>query len=179
MTPDETSPTEFKKIRGADQSHIKGWGTDADPENDPAYPMKKRIDAEQRGYTWDKPPQQPVNVEILHSVERPDITAVFGTSMPPKGLSGMIRRFAFKYSESSYSHWLPLILADRIAVFEGIWDDLKHGHITNIFGERGWQAEWKYNRKAFVQKAAVVTVVTSAVIAVLLPRKKKKKFKLF
>ncbi len=49
---------------------------------------------------------QPVNVEVLHSNERPHLTAVFGTSSPPSGLSGSIRRFAFRYSESSYGHWL-------------------------------------------------------------------------
>ena len=36
----------------------------------------------------------------------------------------MIRRFAFKYSESSYGHWLPLMLADRVNKVEGVLDDL-------------------------------------------------------
>ncbi len=74
--------------------------------------MKKRNNEEQKGYTWERPPQQPIDVEILRSVERPFVTSVFGTSTPPAGLSGKIRRFAFKYSESSYGRWLPLVLAD-------------------------------------------------------------------
>jgi len=157
---------------GKDYSQIKGWGIDADPENDPTYPMKHRTDDEQNGYSWERPPQQPVNVEILHSNERPNVSAVFGTSSPPSGLSGMIRRYAFKYSESSWGHWLPLILADRVNAVEGIIDDLKRGYVPNIFAERGWKAEWKYNRKGLVTKVLVSVLVTSAVIA-LLSRKSK------
>ncbi|KAA5541221.1 hypothetical protein [Adhaeribacter rhizoryzae] len=148
-----------------DYSHIKGWGIDADPKNDPTYPMKNRTDAEQTGYSWDRPSLQPVNTEILRSIERPNITAVFGTSTPPSGLSGMLRRFAFKYSESSYGHWLPLLLADRVNVVEGVLDDLKNGHVPNIFAEKGMKAEWQHNRLGVIQKLAVAAVLTVGVIA--------------
>ncbi|PRY55328.1 hypothetical protein B0I27_101297 [Arcticibacter pallidicorallinus] len=141
-----------------------GWAIDADPKNDPTYPMKKRSNEEHKGYTWERPTQQFVDVEVLHSNERPNITAVFGTSTPPSGLSGMIRRKAFEYSENHYGHWLPLILADRINVVEGIVDDLKRGHIPNIFAERGWNAEWKYNRKAALTKIAVGLALTAVLV---------------
>ena len=62
-----------------DPTQVKGWGVDADPKNDPTYPMKHRNDGEQQGYTWERPPQQPETVEVLHSNERPNLTAVFGT----------------------------------------------------------------------------------------------------
>lgn len=168
MNTDETRPEEFENKRSSDHSHIKGWGVDADPENDPTYPIKKRNNAEHKGYTWDRPPQQEIDIEVLHSVERPNITATFGTAAPPKGLSGMIRRMAFKKSESSYGRWLPLVLADRIGVYEGIIDDIKRGYFPNTFAERGWQAEWKYNRKNFVIKMAATALVTTAVVGVLL-----------
>src|SRR5690606_39028405 len=100
-------------------SHIKGWGVDADPENDPTYPMKLYTGDDHRRLDWERPPQQPETVEILHSNERPTVPAVFGTTLPPSGLSGAIRRQAFKYSESSFGHWLPLLLADRVHVVEG------------------------------------------------------------
>lgn len=174
MTADETRPQDFKNIRssGTDPTTIKGWSQDADPDNDPTYPIKSRDNSEQQGYTWKRPPQQPVEMEILHSVERPNITAVFGTSSPPSGLSGMLRRHAFKYSESSFGHWLPLILADRINEVEGIIDDIKHGKIPNFFAERGWGAEWKYNRKGFLVKAAAATVISALVTVMLVPKKK-------
>jgi hypothetical protein len=51
-------------------------------------------------------------------------------------------------------HWVPLVVADRIGVVEGIVDDLKQGHIPNIFAERGWGAEWKYNRDGMIKNIA-------------------------
>lgn len=158
-----------------DYKDIKGWGIDADPENDPTYPIKKRTSEEHKGYTWERPPQQPATVEVLHSNERPNLTAVFGTPLPPAGLSGRIRRYAFKYSESSYMHWLPLILADRVNVVEGIMDDLKQGHIPNVFAERGWTAEWKYNRKGIIQKAITGVLIAGVAITLLSLNKSRKK----
>lgn len=166
MNTDETRSSDFINKRREDYSHIKGWGVDADPKNDPTYPVKKRTNEEHEGYNWERPPQQEVDIEILRSVERPNISATFGTSVPPKGLSGMVRRMAFKKSESSYGRWLPLVIADRIGVYEGIIDDLKRGYFPNTFAERGWKAEWKYNRKSFVLKIATAVAAT-AVIGVL------------
>ena len=150
-----------------DYTQIKGWGVDADPQNDPTYPMKHRNNGEQAGYSWQRPPQQPIDVEVLHSNERPNVTAVFGTSTPPAGVSGMIRRSAFNYSESSYGHWLPLMLADRVSVVEGMVDDLKHGHVPNIFAERGWKAEWKHNRTSLAGRVLAGAALTFAATAYL------------
>jgi len=151
-----------------DYSHINGWGIDADPANDPTYPMKPhRTDDEQKGYSWERPTQQSTSVEVLHSNERPNVTAVFGTSTPPSGLSGMIRRFAFKYSENSYLHWLPLIFADRVNVVEGVVDDLAHGHIPNIFAEKGYKAEWKHDKIGLLTKFAVGIVLVGGVVALI------------
>ncbi|MDB5243820.1 MAG: hypothetical protein JWP57_4446 [Spirosoma sp.] len=158
-------------------SHIPGWGIDADPKNDPTYPMKHRTDAEQSGYSWERPTLQPVNIEVLHSNERPNITAVFGTSTPPSGLSGQIRRYAFKYSENEYKHWLPLILADRVNVVEGIIDDFKNGKIPNIFAEKGLKAEWKYDKTAFATRVVVTALVTTLVVGLLFGRQKPKKYR--
>lgn len=148
-----------------DPSQIKGWGVDVDPRNDPTYPMKHRDDGEHAGYSWKRPPQQPIDTEILHSIERPNVTSVFGTSTPPAGLSGVIRRIAFRYSESSYGHWLPLMLADRVSVVEGVLGDLKHGHVPNIFAELGWKAEWKHNRSSLVRRILIRVVLFTAAVA--------------
>jgi hypothetical protein len=159
---------------GKDFSHIKGWGIDADPKNDPTYPMKPhRTDAEQTGYSWERPTLQPETVEVLQSNERPNLTAVFGTSTPPSGLSGMIRRYAFKYSEGHWGHWIPLLLADRVNVVEGVIDDLRHGHVPNIFAEKGWKAEWKHNPKGLVTKVATTVLVATALVALVTRRNKR------
>ena len=145
-------------------SEVIGWGIDADPENDPVYPMKTRNNGEHAGYTWERPPQQAETVEILHSNERPNLSAVVGTSVPPAGLSGMIRRRAFDYSENSYAHWVPLMLADRIGMVEGIVGDLAGGRVPNIFGEMGLKAEWKHNRASLITKIAVGTASIGIVV---------------
>ena len=173
MTTDETKPENFKNKRGGDHSHIRGWGIDIDPKNDPTYPIKKRTDEEVKGYSWERPEQQPIDIEVLHSVERPNITAVFGTAAPPRGLSGMIRRQAFKKSEASLGRWVPLILADRIDMIEGVVEDLKQGYFPNFFAEHGLKSEWKYNRKNFVIKTATIAAVASAAL-ILLSHKNKK-----
>ncbi len=154
-----------------DPSQIKGWGVDADPKNDPTYPMKNRNNGEHAGYSWERPPQQPITVEVLHSNERPDVTSVFGTSTPPLGLSGAIRRLGFRYSESSYGHWLPLVLADRVSVAEGFLEDLRQGHVPNVFAERGWKAEWEHNRTGLVGRVLVRAVLVSAAVAYLRRRR--------
>src|SRR5919107_760792 len=154
-----------------DPSQIKGRSVDADPKNDPTYPMKHRTDGEHAGYAWERPQQQPISVEVLHSNERPDVTTVFGTSTPPSGPSGAIRRLAFRYSESSYGHWLPLMLADRISVVEGVVGDLKQGHVPNVLAERGWNAEWEHNRADLVRRILVRAVLVFSVIAYLSSRK--------
>jgi hypothetical protein len=127
--------------------------------------MKIRNDGEHAGYGWERPPQQPITVEVLHSNERPDLTSVFGTSAPPSGPSGAIRRIAFRYSESSYGHWLPLVLADRVGVVEGILDDFRHGHVPNVFAERGWKAEWRHNRIGLARRVLVRAALISAAVA--------------
>lgn len=155
------------KNKAEDYKNIKGWGIDADPKNDPTYPMKKRTDDEHKGYSWDRPTQQPINIEVLHSNERPNVTAVFGTSAPPGGLSGMIRRYAFKHGEGSFAHWIPLIVADRVDAVEGILDDLMHGHIPNYFAEKGMKAQLKHDPKSLFTRLAVSAAVTAAVVVLI------------
>ena len=126
--------------------------------------MKKRTNEEHKGYTWERPTQQPINIEIHHSIERPNVTAVFGTAVPPRGLSGAIRRMAFKRSENEYSHWLPLILADRVDVVEGIIEDFKHGKVPNIFAEKGYVADWQHNKSGLLIRLGVLAGITAAVV---------------
>ncbi len=103
-------------------SHIKGWGSDLDHRNRPGYP-KERMPARLEGLHWTQPEQQRQDVDVFHSIERPDLTPVFGTSVPPTGLSGLIRRRAFRLSENDVRHWLMLFLADRVNAVEGIAED--------------------------------------------------------
>jgi hypothetical protein len=151
--------------------NIPGWGMDADPENEPTYPMKNYTGDDHERINYERSEQQPQDVEILMSNERPAMTRVFGNTVPPSGLSGMIRRYAFQNSEDRYRHWIPLILADRVNVFEGLIEDIKEGHFPNLIKERGLAMEWKHNRRCVIKKAAI-TAVAGVLICAWLKRKK-------
>jgi hypothetical protein len=150
--------------------NIPGWGMDADPENEPTYPMKNYTGDDHKRSNYERSPQQPINVELLMSNERPRPSAVFGTSVPPSGLSGVIRRYAFKHSEDRYRHWIPLIMADRINVFEGIIDDILHGILPNPVKERGWKVEMRYNPKKMITKTLIISLIAAAAVAWLIRR---------
>ncbi len=161
-----------------DPKQIKGWGIDADPKNDPTYPMRHRMNVGEDPESGNRPDNlQPVNEELLKSIERPNVSAVFGTPEPPRGLSGMIRRQAYKYSENEYKHWLPMILADRVDMVEGVLNDLAHGHVPNIFAERGAKMDWKYNRSGFIAKLATISLLTAGTIVLLSSKGDKKRSK--
>ena len=152
-------------------SHIEGWGADLDRKNRPAVPME-RMPARFIHPHEGKLPQQPENVEILVSTERPGITPIFGTAQPPKGLSGMIRRVAYNWSENDLRRWLLLLAADRVNVVEGIGEDLVHGKVPNVLAEMGIKAEWEHNRAGLVKKAVIAGAVVGTV-AYLLRRRER------
>ena len=131
-------------------SHLKGWGTDLDHARRPAYP-KERTPPRLENVPWKQPAQQRPRVPIFHSTEREGITPVFGSSVPPSGLSGLIRRGAFRLSENDLRHWLLLLFADRVNVVEGIIDDLRKSKRARVIaggllalGVIGW---WTRRRR--------------------------------
>lgn len=148
-----------RAVAAVDTSQIPGWGVDADPRNDPTYPMRNRAEDDAPGMNWRRPPQQGESVEVLQSIEHVRRPAVFGTSTPPSGLSGVIRRQAFVFSESQWMHWLLLILADRINTVEGVLDDLGRGHIPNLYKEMGMGADLQHNKRGVVSTTAGTVVV--------------------
>lgn len=145
-----------------DPAGVNGWGVDADPNNDPTYPYRLRSGQDARSGDWERPVRQRADVEILQSIEYGERPAVTGTTLPPKGVSGTIRRAAFGYSESDWRHWLLLLGADRVNVVEALFDDLAHGRVPNIPAELGMRAEWRHNRRGLVRKMAMA-VGTAAV----------------
>ncbi|HTF81892.1 MAG TPA: hypothetical protein VL947_09210, partial [Cytophagales bacterium] len=88
-----------------------------------------------------------------------------------------IRRFAFRFSEGSFGHWIPLLLADRVDVVEGVVDDFKSGHVPNLFKERGSKATWKYNKKK-VAKTAIIGAAVATAVVLLVKHKRKQKARL-
>jgi hypothetical protein len=143
---DATRPT-------IDPATVIGWGVDADVENDPTWPMRDRSKDDGPGLNWDRPPLQEPDVEILQSVEHERLPAALGTSTPPRGLSGVVRRQAFAFSESQWGHWLLLMLADRIDSVEGVLQDLGRGRLPNPLVEMGLVKASRSRESALVTAA--------------------------
>jgi hypothetical protein len=122
---------------------IHGWGVDLDPKDRPAVP-KENFNPGATGAHWDFPERQPERWPREKTTEHKFLTPVFGTACPPKGLSGVIRRHAYRrYSEGRLSHWLLLVLGDRVDVLESRVTGLLRGRPDNPFAEAGLKSEIK------------------------------------
>jgi hypothetical protein len=93
------------------RARIPGWGVDLDPADRPSVPRER---SEPTGAHWDFPERQPETWPRERSIEHAFLTPVFGTSTPLRGVSGAIRRYAYRYGEGRAAHWLLLIAADRV-----------------------------------------------------------------
>jgi hypothetical protein len=121
---------------------IPGWGVDLNPEDRPAVPMED-FDPGATNAHWDFPERQPERSPREMSPEHGVLPPVFGTSCPPRGISGAIRKYAYTLSEGRTSHWMLLVLADRIDVLESRVEGVLEGHPDNVIGETGILAEFK------------------------------------
>jgi len=119
---------------------IPGWGVDLDPLNRPSYPQEKFIET---GAHWDSPERQRPRGWREKSTEHKFLTPVFGTAQPLRGLSGMIRRYAYTFSEARTAHWLLLIVGDRVDVLESRVQALLAGRPDNPITETGVLREFK------------------------------------
>ncbi len=100
------------------RARVPGWGADLDRKDRPAYP-RERYDPSATGAHWEFPARQQEKWPRERSIEHLFLTPVFGTSAPPKGLSGLMRKHAYRrYSEGRAAHWLLLIAADRVDALE-------------------------------------------------------------
>jgi hypothetical protein len=96
------------------RARIPGWGADLDPADRPSFP-RERFDPAASGAHWDFPDRQPEPWPRERSIEHEMLTPVFGTAQPPHGVSGAIRKYAYRrFSEARAAHWLLLIAADRV-----------------------------------------------------------------
>lgn len=157
------------------RSRIAGWGVDLDPKNRPAVPKEKFNP--NTGAHWDFPERQPERWPRERSPEHKFLTPVFGTACPPKGLSGAIRRYAYKFSEGRAAHWLLLMGADRVDVVESRFQALLRGRPDNPIAETGVLSEFKGHgiRSRFGQHRAdlkhqAVDVLMFAVTYVIIGR---------
>lgn len=131
------------------RARIPGWGVDLDPKDRPSNPREK-FDPDLNGAHWDFPERQPEKWPRERSIEHAFLTPVFGTSCPPKGLSGIMRKYAYRrYSEARAAHWLILIAADRVDSVESNLRSYLTLHPDNPITETGILSEyWRHGIKS-------------------------------
>ena len=149
-----------------DPTTVVGWGVDADTDNDPTWPMRDRSKDDGPGMNWTPPVQQQTDIEILQSVEYGRRPAVVGVSTPPSGLSGVIRRQAFRFSEGQWGHWLLLMLADRVNAVEGLGQDLRRGRAPNLLVETGIVSHSRSREAAAASIGALIVLGVAAAVIV-------------
>jgi hypothetical protein len=141
--------------RTVDRSgHIAGWGSDLNPERRPGVPRDPQPQLGAEMLYVDVVQQAPKH-RIHKSTEHARLTPVFGTSCPPRGLSGRIRDFAYGLSEGRLSRWMALLAADRVNAVEGVVEDLASMRPPNLVREMGLRSEWRHNRKRVYKVAAI------------------------
>lgn len=124
------------------RARIPGWGADLDPNDRPAFP-RERYDPAASGAHSDFPDRQPETWPRERSIEHEQLPAVFGTSAPPKGLSGILRRHAYaRYSEARAAHWLILLGADRVDAWESHLRSFATLHPDNPVTQTGVLSEF-------------------------------------
>lgn len=122
------------------RARIPGWGADLDVVDRPSVP-RERFDPSLAG-AHVHPERQPEKWPRERSVEHTQLPPVFGTSCPPKGLSGAIRKYSYaRYSEGQAAHWLLLLAGDRVDAVESALRSLLTLRPDNPITETGIQAE--------------------------------------
>ena len=126
------------------RARIPGWGVDLDWRDRPAVPMED-FDPGATNAHWDFPERQPEKWPREMSPEHGILPPVFGTACPPRGISGAIRKYAYTLSEGRTSHWMLLMLADRIDVMESRVEAVGEGRPDNPLSETGIVAELRHH----------------------------------
>ena len=123
------------------RARIPGWGVDLDPRDRPSVP-RERSDLPATGAHWDFPDRQPERWPRERSIEHAFLTPVFGTSAPTHGVSGVLRKYAYRrHSEAKAAHWLILMAADRVDALGAHLRSFASLHPDNPITETGVKAE--------------------------------------
>lgn len=97
---------------------IPGAASDALMHERPGVPMEKDPPSPAGNAHWVKPDRMTDPGYIQKRPGLEELTPVFGTTVPPRGISGAMRVAAYKIPEHFTSRWLILLAADRVDVLE-------------------------------------------------------------
>jgi hypothetical protein len=92
-------------------------GIDLSPDRRPGVPRNRKPEPLQNAQF---PPQRMTAPPSSFKHGRPNkqMPPVWGTAVPPRGLSGRIRAAAYRYPDHVARHWTMLLFADRVDSWE-------------------------------------------------------------
>lgn len=96
---------------------VPNWGIDRTPDHRPGIP-REAPPHPLAGAHWSTPARQAAGVPVLKRADLAELTPVFSTAVPPRGISGELRRLEYEYPDQDNKHWGLLLLADRVDVIE-------------------------------------------------------------
>ncbi|SEU35183.1 hypothetical protein [Stigmatella erecta] len=90
------------------------WGVDRELSRRPGVPMMRPPEPWPHSRA-DIEPMDPARSAVFkHGRPNREWPPVFGTTCPPKGLSGLIRKWAASFPDHKPQHWLLKLLGDRV-----------------------------------------------------------------
>jgi hypothetical protein len=90
------------------------WGVDRDPARRPGVPMMRTDPQPLPNARFPPERQRGTPASPRHGRPNKPMPPVFGTALPPRGLSGAIRKLAYRYPDHKPRHWLLKMLGDRV-----------------------------------------------------------------
>src|SRR5579859_14753 len=90
---------------------------DLPPDRRPGVPAQRQPEPVGNAH-WSTPERQPPRANVTIDAQRGEATATFGTGQPPRGLSGMMRRAAYRVPDYEPKRWALLLFADRVDALE-------------------------------------------------------------
>jgi hypothetical protein len=94
------------------------YGSDLPGPSRPGVPMETQPRPLTPTVHWRDPERQPPNPRVTKRRELTQLTPVYSSALPPRGISGVLRRAAYRIPESHPQHFMLLMLADRVDVLE-------------------------------------------------------------
>ena len=101
------------------RQHTNARGADIKMSDRPGVPMERAShDPLTPATHWREPERMRNDPLVTRRMELKQMTPMFSTAYRPKGISGMIRRGAYRLPETHARHWMSLLLADRVELWE-------------------------------------------------------------
>ncbi|MFL5357127.1 hypothetical protein [Archangium sp.] len=120
-TPELSTPEKVQKRSGYQSlqpvMRPEYWGVDLDPSRRPGVPMERKPQPwPNTRFPPERQPGEPASP--MHGRPNKAMPPVFGTATPLRGLSGTIRKAAYGLPDHYPSHWLLMMLGDRVDSWE-------------------------------------------------------------